>query len=251
MSGRSALLAHMPKAVALIACIALAACAGPRPKFQTGGPKVAAQAQYKSANLRPYTIRGKTYKPYIPGRGDSQTGTATWYGSESGNMTANGERFIPDAISAAHKTWPLPSIVDVTNLDNGKTIRLRLNDRGPFVDGRLIDLSKGAAKALGVYEVGVARVRVTFVGPAETGARPVVVATARDEDNEQYRVQIGAFAEKENAERVREAVSGRIDEARGLYIVYLGPFKGAQAAELERQKVLSVGYFEAILTREK
>ncbi|MDC7681793.1 septal ring lytic transglycosylase RlpA family protein [Asticcacaulis sp. BYS171W] len=231
----------------------LAACAGPRPKFNSGvaDPKVAADAQYKSANLRPYKVRGETYKPYIPDKGDSLTGVASWYGAESGNMTANGERFDPNAISAAHKTWPLPSVVEVTNLDNGRTIRLRLNDRGPFVDNRLIDLSKGAAKALGVYETGTARVKLKFIGPAETAAKTIYAEapTRSDDEDRQYRVQVGAFSEKDNAERVKEALSARMDRSRGLYVVYLGPFKGAQRAELRRQEVLAAGYFDAILTR--
>ncbi|WP_235068273.1 SPOR domain-containing protein [Asticcacaulis sp. YBE204] len=235
------------------ALVLLTACAGPRTKFNGGvsDPKVAADTQYKSANLRPYKIRGETYKPYIPDKGDTLTGVASWYGAESGNMTANGERFDPNAISAAHKTWPLPSVVEVTNLDNGRTIRLRLNDRGPFVDDRLIDLSKGAAKALGVYETGTARVRLKFVGPAESAAKATYAEAPRrsDDEDRQYRVQIGAFSERDNAERVKNALNGRIDKARGLYVVYLGPFKGAQKAELRRQEVLAAGYFDAILTR--
>ena len=94
------------------------------------------------------------------------TGQASWYGPGFyGNRTANGEVFDMDLISAAHKTLPLPSIVEVTDLDTGRKLKVRVNDRGPFVSGRIIDLSKGAARKLGIYERGVARVRVRYIGP--------------------------------------------------------------------------------------
>lgn len=239
---------------AMIGFVLLSACAGPKPKFQTGGvpsPKVADQPQYRPANLRPYAIRGRTYSPYIPRTGESQTGIATWYGHESGNLTATGERFNPEAISAAHKTWPLPSIIEVANLDNGRSLRLRLNDRGPFVDDRLLDLSKGAARQLGMLEAGTARVRITFLGPAEGGvpAGQIRAAAPQSSGTDRYRVQIGAFSSRENAERAQSLLNARIERTRGLYVVYLGPFEGAQRAELERQRAMSQGYFDAILTR--
>lgn len=240
--------------VMLAGFVLLSACAGPKPRFEAGGvpaPKVADTPQYRPANLRAYTIRGKTYRPYIPRTGESQTGTATWYGHESGNLTATGERFVPEGISAAHKTWPLPSIIEVTNLDNGRSLRLRLNDRGPFVDDRILDLSKGAAKQLGMHEAGTARVRIKFLGPAEGGvpAGQIIASRPQNMDNERYRVQIGAFSNRDNAERAKSLLKGRIERSRGLYVVYLGPFKDTQQAELERQKAMSQGYFDAILTR--
>ena len=95
-----------------------------------------------------------------------EKGLASWYGEQFHNRnTANGEVFDMDRITAAHKTLPLPSIVEVTDLDTGKKLKVRVNDRGPFVSGRIIDLSKGAAKKLGIYQRGVARVRVRYIGP--------------------------------------------------------------------------------------
>ncbi|HEY9092687.1 septal ring lytic transglycosylase RlpA family protein [Parasphingorhabdus sp.] len=116
---------------------------------------------------KPYKVRGKTYTPKNVARYD-ELGYTAWYGKEyAGNSTANGERFNPNGISAAHKTLPLPSYVEVTALDTGRTILVRVNDRGPFTENRLIDLSYGAAKQLDVVKQGVAAVRVRKVNPSE------------------------------------------------------------------------------------
>lgn len=115
---------------------------------------------------RPYEVRGQWYTPADQPDYD-ETGTASWYGEAfQGLPTANGEVFDMNEVSAAHKTLPLPSLVEVTNLDNGKRLTVRVNDRGPFVDGRIIDLSKQAADELGVLRPGLARVRVRYIGAA-------------------------------------------------------------------------------------
>ncbi len=115
----------------------------------------------------PYTVRGVTYTPAADPYYD-MLGYATWYGIESGNQAANGERFRPDWITAAHKTLPLPSYVEVTSLDTGRRILVRINDRGPYGESaRIIDLSKGAAERLGVRARGKAAVRVRVVDPPE------------------------------------------------------------------------------------
>jgi rare lipoprotein A len=114
---------------------------------------------------KPYTIGGKTYTPKDVTDYD-ETGYASWYGDElAGQPTANGEVFVPRQISAAHRTLPLPSYVEVTSLDTGRTILVRVNDRGPFANDRIIDLSRGAAEQLGIVEQGVAGVRVRRVYP--------------------------------------------------------------------------------------
>lgn len=108
----------------------------------------------------PYTIEGVRYYPERD-LGYDETGLASWYGhKEKGRLTANGEIFHPGRITAAHKTLPMPSAVRVTNLENGRSISVRINDRGPFVPGRIIDLSTKGAELLGFREKGVARVRV-------------------------------------------------------------------------------------------
>lgn len=115
---------------------------------------------------RPYTVRGVTYTPGADPTYDV-LGRASWYGNESGNRTANGERFRAKAVTGAHTTLPLPSYVEVTALATGRTILVRVNDRGPFARGRIIDLSRGAARLLGVGATGTAAVRVRRVDAPE------------------------------------------------------------------------------------
>ena len=118
----------------------------------------------------PYTVYGHRYHPMSVDAAQSyrEEGTASWYGNETrrqrgGHMTANGEAFDPRKPTAAHKLLPLPTHVRVTNLENGRSMIVRVNDRGPFVKGRIIDLSAGASKKLGFYAKGTARVRVETV----------------------------------------------------------------------------------------
>ena len=117
--------------------------------------------RYKPAYNKPYKVRGKTYYPLTSPIGYRERGVASWYGSESGNRTAMGSRFNPQGLSAAHKTLPLPTKVRVTNLRNGRYTDVLVNDRGPFKKGRLIDLSHGAAKRLGIR--GLAEVEVEYL----------------------------------------------------------------------------------------
>jgi rare lipoprotein A len=136
----------------------------------------AATPQNRIANLdqRDFVKIGAPYRQngvwYVPANETDydETGTASWYGPDfHGKETSNGEAFNMDVISAAHPTLPLPCIVEVTNLENGRTLKVRVNDRGPFMDGRLIDLSRRGAQELGYYGKGSAKVRVRYVGPAD------------------------------------------------------------------------------------
>ena len=118
----------------------------------------------------PYVVKGRRYVPMSVEQAQTyqETGIASWYGYETykqkgGHMTANGEAFDPNGLNAAHKYLPLPTFVKVTNLKNRRSIILRVNDRGPFVDGRIIDLSAGAARKLGFYKQGTTRVRVETI----------------------------------------------------------------------------------------
>ncbi len=124
----------------------------------------------------PYVVAGKRYVPISPEAAARyrEEGLASWYGYESGRMTADGEAFDPSGLSAAHKYLPIPMFVQVTNLENGRSILVRVNDRGPFPSPqnprsgeRIIDLSMGAAKRLGFYGKGIARVRVEAIQTRE------------------------------------------------------------------------------------
>ncbi|MGX5712759.1 septal ring lytic transglycosylase RlpA family protein [Sphingopyxis terrae subsp. ummariensis] len=141
-----------------LAMLALSACAG-------GQYRPVADTPVRIG--KPYAVRGTIYVPAAAPAYDA-VGYASWYGSESGNRTANGEKFRPGWITAAHTTLPLPTYVEVTALDSGRRIVVRVNDRGPFAGGgRIIDLSKGAAEALGAHRQGVVPVRVRRVEPSE------------------------------------------------------------------------------------
>ena len=150
-------------ALALLCAAGLSACASPGPTrlaaYPSGAPRV-------RAYNRPYEVHGRWYSPSAQ-PGYDAVGLASWYSYEAHNRTtADGEAFDARLATAAHTTLPIPSYLDVTNLDNGRRVRVRLNDRGPFVSGRIIDLSKGAAEQLGFVGKGTARVRVRYVGPA-------------------------------------------------------------------------------------
>ena len=159
-------------AATVLCAFLLSACGGSPPVPQVKG-------HYKLG--APYTIKGRTYYPKFDPTYE-RTGVASWYGDAfHGKATANGERFDKNRISAAHPTLPLPSIVEVTNLENGRRLELRVNDRGPFVEDRLIDLSEAAARELGFKRKGLAKVRVRFMALADatgTPPRPVRVAAS-------------------------------------------------------------------------
>jgi rare lipoprotein A len=116
---------------------------------------------------KPYVVAGKTYVPREKPDGYEERGTASWYGADfHGRRTANGEIFSANAITGAHPTLPLPSYVRVTNTDNGRSVIVRVNDRGPYLHGRVMDLSHRAADILGYVNKGVGNVDVEYIGPA-------------------------------------------------------------------------------------
>jgi len=122
---------------------------------------------------QPYKINGKWYHPQFVTEYEA-IGIASWYGSPyHGRLTANGERYDMHTLTAAHPTLQLPSVVRVTNLENGRSLVLRVNDRGPFVKDRLIDLSLAAARELGFERQGLARVHVVYLGTARLDEKPI------------------------------------------------------------------------------
>jgi len=145
----------------------LAGCGGapePQPHYKIGAP---------------YKINGTWYEPQFVTQYEA-TGVASWYGEPfHGQHTANGEVYDMEALTAAHPTLPLPSIVQVTNLANGRTLILRVNDRGPFVANRLIDLSQAAARELGFERRGLVEVQVTYLGLAQLDDTPIYPGETR------------------------------------------------------------------------
>lgn len=133
---------------------------------------------------QPYQINGRTYYPREDFDYD-RAGVASWYGSDfHGRRTANGETYDMNAMTAAHTTLPMPTIVRVTNLDNGRSVVVRVNDRGPFVDDRIIDVSRAGARELGFEGRGLARVRVTVLREASLRLKRAAGFAAADERRE-------------------------------------------------------------------
>ena len=154
--------------MSIIMFASLVGCATETPMFgesPISDSKGQSHGKPNAAYNKPYKIKGKTYVPMQSAAGYKTTGIASWYGTESGNRTANGERFHPNGLTAAHKTLPIPSKVRVTNLKNGRSVEVIVNDRGPFKGNRLIDLSKGAADAIGVR--GLTKVSVEHIAETE------------------------------------------------------------------------------------
>lgn len=157
----------------------------------------------------PYVIAGRTYVPREDPNYRAE-GIASWYGDYfHGRLTANGERYNMHALSAAHPTLPLPSYVRVTNLDNNLSLVVRVNDRGPFLDGRIIDMSVKAAKLLGFYERGLARVRVEYLGPArlEGSDDTRLAATLRYERPQQSELMSASLGQAASFEQTGSVTS--------------------------------------------
>lgn len=149
--------------------LVLAACASQAPPRVAAPPAPVPHGMYKVGN--PYQINGVWYYP-AEDLNYEETGIASWYGQDfHGKYTANGEVFDLNGLTAAHRTLPMPSVVQVTNLENGRTLKLRVNDRGPFARGRIIDLSRRAAQLLGFDAPGTARVRVRILAPETIQAK--------------------------------------------------------------------------------
>lgn len=165
--GETALIRTVLKlGIITLASASLAACVTPRYSPSGKGGVASRGGDRLPGAMRPYQVRGTWYYPKEQPR-YNEVGIASWYGDKFHNRsTANGESFDMWRVSAAHKTLPLPCMVEITNLDNGKKLKVRVNDRGPFVDGRIIDLSRAGADKLGFSGKGTAKVRVRYIGPA-------------------------------------------------------------------------------------
>ncbi|MBJ9977955.1 septal ring lytic transglycosylase RlpA family protein [Pseudomonas sp. S75] len=198
----------------------------------------------------PYTVLGKTYYPMQDASNYRAEGTASWYGTKfHGQNTANGELYDLYGMSAAHKTLPLPAYVRVTNLANGRSVILRVNDRGPFYSDRIIDLSYAAAKKLGYAETGTAHVRVEGIDPqqwwAQKGQRPPLVlkepqvAQAQPVPVSTGRVEQWTPPPQQHAAPVVPVQVGgnNVPGNRGGSFLQVGAFANPDAAELLRAKL--------------
>lgn len=137
-----------------------------------------------------------------------ETGYASWYGGKfQGRQTASGEIFDTNKLTAAHKTLPFGTVVEVTNLDTGKSVQVRINDRGPFVEGRIIDLSRAAAAEIGMMGTGIAPVKVQIIKDAAEAEK--MQQGSRGPSVSYYSIQIASFSAEENARRLRSRLSER------------------------------------------
>src|SRR5690606_27228912 len=196
-------------------------------------PKVEALSRY--GNRPVYTVLGKSYRVLADARGYRERGIASWYGAKfHGRATSSMEPYDMCAFSAAHKTLPLPSYARVRHLGNGRSIIVRINDRGPFHDGRVIDLSYVAALKLGVYDTGTAPVEVEAIVPGDAPPPP------RPVQGGQVYLQLGAFAQRDNALRMeaqlrRDGEPVRVVESTDggmrLYRVHAGPYSAETVEE--------------------
>lgn len=241
---------------------ALAAC-GSAGRDAPRMPIVTDPAPIVTGTMRPYQVRGRWYRP-VEDADYEEVGLASWYGAHfNGRPTASGERFDMNGLTAAHKTLPLPGLVEVTNLANGRSVVLRVNDRGPFSDNRIIDLSRGAAEALDLLARGVGEVRVRYLGraPKTGGGQTVQSAAATDrtrrilpaEPQRDYWVQAGSYADPLAARLSADGLGERAVvrsadvDGRRLFRVLVGPWADANAAERGRQEVVARGFADALL----
>lgn len=193
----------------------------------------------RAANL-PYSALGMSFRPDTSNAPYKVKGMASWYGKQfHGRRTTSGERYDMFAMTAAHPTLPIPSYIQVTNLKNGKKVIVRVNDRGPFHRGRILDLSYAAAHKLGFIGQGSAKVQVERVWPTtETASVRTPDETLKAEDAPKY-LQLGAFNQLSNAEALLKKMVDKLDSGydpklgivnqRGVYMVRLGPFDSKAA----------------------
>jgi rare lipoprotein A len=223
---------------------------------------------HKFAN-RPYTVFGHTYVPVLNKDRTKERGLASWYGRMfHGRKTASGEPYDMFAMTAAHKTMPIPSFAKVTNVKTGQSVVVRINDRGPFHAGRIIDLSYAAAARIGIAAAGSGLVDVERVfGPTDVVASVTVppppmadieISMVTPEASALF-LQLGAFSSAENAEAFRERAKAslawnleplEVTSRDGLYRVRLGPYRNRAEATAIADKVReSLGFAPTISSR--
>lgn len=217
----------------------------------------------KYGNPARYEVLGKTYYTLTSGQGYQEKGIASWYGSKfHGRRTSSGEPYDMYAMTAAHKTLPLPSYVEVTNLNNGRKVIVKVNDRGPFHENRLIDLSYTAAKKLGILGQGTGLVEIRTV--TEDNAPNRIAAKTPQETQQKtpkemsvgMYLQVGAFSTSANAQQFKSKVQSQIgDEViitsdGALYRVRIGPLDNVEQGDSLANHLLNLGFNGAHLVVE-
>jgi rare lipoprotein A len=215
-------------------------------------PRVEPKAKY--GNMDSYVVYGRTYHTMDTSRGHVERGVASWYGQKfHGRKTSSGERYDMYQMTAAHKTLPLPTYARVTNLENGRSAVVKINDRGPFVDDRIIDLSFAAAKKLGVVQKGTARVEVASIDPRDNDGKVPKLQRVADEMFEQYNPRRAPLTRRPaNPEVASATTPERLDsnapaaipavasgDGSGLYL-QVGAFGTRNNAEQLRRRVASL-----------
>jgi rare lipoprotein A len=201
---------------------------------------------------RSYVALGNTYTPQTERRAHSEEGLASWYGRRfHGKKTASGEPYDMYAMTAAHPTLPIPSYARITALDTGKSVVVRINDRGPFHSSRVIDLSYTAAHKLGYLGRGSTRVRVESLDPAAYDAKGEAIG-------EGIYFQLGAFSSADNAQKLLDRLTRELqfDPARtrlvlndALHRVQIGPYPSDDAAQADRERVRERLDLNSVLVR--
>ncbi|HUP97528.1 MAG TPA: septal ring lytic transglycosylase RlpA family protein [Usitatibacter sp.] len=208
---------------------------------------------------RPYTVFGQTYVPVVDKEPTKQRGMASWYGRKfHGQKTSSGEIYDMFAMTAAHKTFPLPSYARVTNVKTGQSVVVRVNDRGPFHSNRIIDLSYAAAARIGIVSAGSGMVEVERIIPgvgvsdelAAAAVPPPIMATVKTpvltQEGSSLWLQLGAFSSVESAESFRDHVARELSwllepvgiaSHDGLHRVRLGPYRNPEEASAIGDKV--------------
>jgi rare lipoprotein A len=172
---------------------------------------------------KPYEVDGQRYNPLRDHVDFSESGIASWYGRKfHGRKTSNGEVYDMYALTAAHKTLPLGVYVKVTRLDTGLAVTVRVNDRGPFVAGRIIDLSYTAAQQLGIVESGTARVRIEALGYRKGDADQETYVAPSSYDAGTFAVQVGAFSNQANANALAQRMRAQYGKASVVAVVLSG-----------------------------
>lgn len=227
------------------------------------------EAKSRGGNKSPYEVWGESYKVMDSAKGFVQSGTASWYGKKfHGHTTSNGETYDMYNYSAAHKNLPLPTYLKVTNLDNGKNVIVRVNDRGPFHSKRIIDLSYAAAVKLDYHTKGLARVKIEAITPEKGSAyqapvvntqvvTPVAIAAPVVIKNEMAftHLQMGAYSKATSAQALKQKLLEEFDTSIGVFVseqtgslfkVMVGPFANAQDLNAWSDKLLDQGFSKPV-----